>query len=89
MKCALCESDKARVVYVSRSYGTGDDLLVIEHVPIISCPTCGERYMTAQTLHELEVIKAERRQRARLRTVAVAQFPPAATRPPAELVGDR
>ena len=74
MKCAMCENGDARIVYVSRSYGAGDDLLVIENVPVISCPACGERYMTAQTLHELEVIKAERR-RALPRTVAVAQFP--------------
>ena len=53
MKCTLCDSDDARVVYVSRSHGAGDDLLVIENVPVISCPSCGERYMTAQPLHEL------------------------------------
>ncbi len=75
MKCAMCDAEDARVVYVSRSYGTGDDLLVVENVPIVSCPSCGERYMTAQTLHELEAIKSERRQRAAPRTVAVAQFP--------------
>ncbi len=86
MKCALCDNDDARVVYVSRSYGAGDDLLVVENVPVISCPSCGERYMTAQTLHELEAIKAERRQRAPLRTVAVAQFPTAATQLPAEIM---
>ncbi len=75
MKCALCASDQARIVYVSRSYGAGDDLLVVEHVPVISCPACGERYMSAQTLHELEAIKAPRRQRASVRAVAVAEFP--------------
>ncbi len=53
---------------------------------IISCPTCGERYMTAQTLHELEAIKAERRRRAALRTVAVAQFPTTATQLATEIV---
>lgn len=86
MKCALCDNDDARIVYVSRSYGTGDDLLVIENVPIISCPTWGERYMTAQTLHELEAIKAERRRRAAPRTVAVAQFPTTAMQLPAEII---
>ena len=82
MKCALCDNADARVVYVSRSYGAGDDLLIIENVPVISCPACGERYMTAQTLHELDAIKAERR----LRTVAVAQFSADATQLPAEIV---
>ncbi len=75
MRCGLCDGADARIVYVSRSYGTGDDLLVIENVPVISCPACGERYMTAQTLHELEAIKDERRRRSVPRTIAVAQFP--------------
>ncbi|HSH81648.1 MAG TPA: type II toxin-antitoxin system MqsA family antitoxin, partial [Herpetosiphonaceae bacterium] len=81
--CALCDAADARIVYVSRSYGAGDDLLVIENVPVISCPSCGERYMTAQTLHELEAIKTERRRRAALRTIAVAQFPGSPTSIPA------
>jgi hypothetical protein len=29
-------------------------LLVIENVPVTSCPNCGESYLTAETLHEIE-----------------------------------
>ncbi len=46
---------------VSRSYGKGEDLLVIENVPVVSCPNCGEGYMTAETLHEIERIKLHRK----------------------------
>jgi hypothetical protein len=49
-------------------------LLVIENVPVISCPHCGESYLTARTLHELERIKHQRRQVAITRPVAVAEF---------------
>jgi YgiT-type zinc finger domain-containing protein len=63
---------------VSRSYGKGDHLLVIENVPIISCPHCGESYLTAHTLHEIDRIKRERQQRATTRPVAVAEFAEAA-----------
>lgn len=47
---------------------------MIENVPIISCPSCGESYMTAQTLRELERIKRERKTVATTRPVAVAAF---------------
>ena len=28
-----------------------EDLLVIESIPVVSCPNCGENYLTAETLH--------------------------------------
>ncbi len=58
----------------SRSYGQGADLFVIENVPIVSCPHCGESYLTAETLHELERIKLHRRSWAQQRSVPVAAF---------------
>jgi YgiT-type zinc finger domain-containing protein len=59
---------------VTRSYGKGKDLLVIEGIPMWSCPSCGESYFTAQTLHELERIKALRKSVAVERSVPVAVF---------------
>jgi YgiT-type zinc finger domain-containing protein len=76
--CDNCGKPGARLGYVTRSYGAGEQLLVIEHVPIISCPSCGARYLTAQTLHALERIKRERQRLATTRPVAVAEFAPAA-----------
>ena len=76
--CSNCGASGARIRHVSRSYGKGDQLLVIENVPIISCPQCGESYLTAHTLHEIDRIKRERQQRATTRPVAVAEFAEAA-----------
>jgi hypothetical protein len=45
-----------------------------ENVPIVSCPHCGESYLTAETLHELERIKLHRRAWAQQRSVPVAAF---------------
>ncbi|TAJ93946.1 MAG: type II toxin-antitoxin system MqsA family antitoxin [Gammaproteobacteria bacterium] len=59
---------------VTRSYGRGRSLLVIENIPLWSCPHCGESYFTAQTMHELERIKALRRSVAVNRPVPVAEF---------------
>jgi hypothetical protein len=48
--------------------------LVIEGVPLWSCPGCGESYFTAKTMHEIERIKALRKSLAVKRPVAVAAF---------------
>ena len=75
MVCDMCGKEGARICRVTRSYGRGEDLLVIEHIPLVSCPHCGERYFTAETLHEIERIKLHRQSFAIKRPVAVADFP--------------
>lgn len=72
--CDVCSKEGARVRYLSRSYGKGEDLLVIENVPVVSCPHCGESYLTAETLHEIERIKLHRQSLAEPRPVQVAVF---------------
>jgi len=74
MVCDICGKEGARIRYVTRSYGKAKDLLVIESVPIVSCPHCGESYLTADTLHEIERIKRHRKNFAVERAVAVAKF---------------
>ncbi|MEA3440980.1 MAG: type II toxin-antitoxin system MqsA family antitoxin [Chloroflexota bacterium] len=75
MICAICGKSGARLRHVTRSYGKGDSLLIIENIPVISCPHCGESYLTAETLHEIERIKKHRKSWAEQRNVAVAAFP--------------
>ena len=72
--CDICGKEGAKIRHVSRSYGRGENLLVIENVPVISCPHCGESYLTAETLHEIERIKLHRQSFAKNRTVPVAIF---------------
>ena len=74
MVCDICGKRGAQVRHVSRSYGKGADLFVIENVPITSCPHCGESYLTAETLHEIERIKLHRRSLAKERLIGVASF---------------
>ncbi len=74
MICDICGQAGVRIRRVSRSYGKGEQLLVIENVPVVSCPHCGESYLTAETLHELERIKLHRQRVAVERPVAVAAF---------------
>jgi len=72
--CDICGSERARIRRITRTYGKGDDLLVIENIPVVSCPDCGESYFTAATLHEIERIKLNRRSIAVERPVEVASF---------------
>ncbi len=72
--CDICGETGAKIRHISRSYGKGDNLLVIENVPVISCPHCGESYLTAETLHEIERIKLHRQSFAKARSVPVAVF---------------
>lgn len=74
MVCDICGKEGARKRRVTRTYGRRRNLLVIEGVPVISCPHCGESYLTADTLHELERIKHDRKKLAATRQVAVANF---------------
>jgi len=74
MKCDISGKEGARSSRVTRSYGKGSALLVIENVPVASCPHCGESYLTAETLHEIERIKLHRRSLAVKRPVSVAEF---------------
>ena len=72
--CDICGKEGAHVRRVARSYGQGKRLLVIENVPIVSCPHCGESYITADTMHEIERIKLHRKSFAVDRPVSVAEF---------------
>ena len=74
MICDICGLEGARIRRITRSYGKGDNILIIESIPIISCPHCGESYLTAETLHEIERIKLHRVELAVQRSVEVANF---------------
>jgi YgiT-type zinc finger domain-containing protein len=74
MICDICGQEGAQVRHVTRSYGKSSRLLVIENIPVVSCPSCGESYLTADTLHEIERIKLHRQSFAKERSVPVAAF---------------
>ena len=74
MRCDMCGAGSARVRRATRTFGKSDDLLVIENVPVVSCPKCGESYMTAETMHEMERLRAHRHSLAEEREVEVVKF---------------
>ena len=61
MTCDVCGQAGARAGHVSRAYGKGEDLIVIDQIPVVVCPSCGESYMTSHTIHEVERLKLHKR----------------------------
>ncbi|MDM8522978.1 type II toxin-antitoxin system MqsA family antitoxin [Desulfococcaceae bacterium HSG8] len=74
MMCDICGKKNARIRHITRSYGKGSKLLIIENIPAVRCPSCGETYLTADTLHEIERIKLNSKEIAVRRSVPVAAF---------------
>ena len=74
MICDICGKEGARIRQVIRNYGKGENLLIIENIPMVACSHCGESYFTADTLHEIERIKLHRQSFAAKREVAIAEF---------------
>ena len=74
MICEVCGKKGAKVRKVARTYGKGQNFLVIENVPVVNCPHCGESYLEAATLLEIERIKLHRKSFAQERQVPVANF---------------
>ncbi len=74
MVCDACGYKQAVIRRMTRTYGKGRQLLLIENIPTVSCPNCGESYLTADTLHESERIKHDRKNLAVKRPLEVARF---------------
>ena len=74
MICDICGKRGARIRKVTEAYGKGKNILLIENIPMMSCPKCGENYFTADTLHEIERIKLHRKNFAKERPVEVATY---------------
>ncbi len=74
MRCDVCGKEGAQIQRVTRAYGRGGRELLIRNVPVVTCPQCGETYLTAETLYEIERIKLHRRSLAARKQVEVAEF---------------
>ena len=74
MICDICGDKSAKVRRVTRSFGRGKSAFLIEGVPVVNCASCGESYMTAETLKEIERIRMHWRELSVDKTVPVAKF---------------
>ncbi len=72
--CDNCGALEARIRKITRTYGSGASLLVIERIPVVSCSHCGESYLEPETVRAVERIKRNRRELAKRRSVPVASL---------------
>jgi YgiT-type zinc finger domain-containing protein len=74
VRCDICGANTARIRRVTRSFGQGEQLVVIENIPYVFCAQCGERYFTAETMREVERLKALKVRRVQRRAVPIVSF---------------
>jgi YgiT-type zinc finger domain-containing protein len=72
--CDICGAPGARIRRVAETHGKGKALLVVENIPMINCPHCGESYFTSETLREIERLKRRRHELAVQQSVAVLAY---------------
>ena len=65
MKCELCGAQAAVGKKTTKSFGRGGNLVIIENIPVVHCSSCHESYITADTAHEIDRIRKNRRSRAK------------------------
>jgi len=63
---------------MTKTFGSGRAMFLIEGVPVVCCRHCGESYLTAKTLEEIERIRYQRRKVTVERRLRVAKFKGAA-----------
>jgi len=58
--CDCCGKTGVMRKRITRSFGKGDRVVVIDGIPLHVCPHCGESYFTADTLQEVERLRMHR-----------------------------
>jgi YgiT-type zinc finger domain-containing protein len=74
MKCDICGKNNAGIRRITETHGRGSNLLVIENIPMVNCPDCGEGYFTAEVLHEIERIKLHHKNFTVKKKIEVAEY---------------
>jgi YgiT-type zinc finger domain-containing protein len=74
IQCDMCGKRSARVRRVTRNFGRRSATFLIEGVPTVSCSACGESYLTAETLREIERLRAHRKELGSMRRLLVVPF---------------
>ncbi|MBI3604011.1 MAG: type II toxin-antitoxin system MqsA family antitoxin [Nitrospirae bacterium] len=74
MNCQICGKKTISIKKVTKSFGRGDSLVVIEDVPVLSCSSCHESYVTADTAREIDRIRKNRVTVGKAKRVLVASF---------------
>lgn len=75
MRCGICNYTPLEITTTIIEAWDGDELVVIEDVPVEKCPQCGEEYFTPEVLEELEALIDRRHDISQLQPDSVLQVP--------------
>lgn len=71
--CSFCGGEvKNKIVTVD--FRWGDDLIIIENVPVGVCKQCGEKYFTAEVSKQMEKLAIKRIEAKKERKVPIMEF---------------
>ena len=62
MRCLMCGYKETYIINLTRVYGDDENPLILENIPTIYCPKCGEMYWSAKTAKEIEKYIEEHKQ---------------------------
>jgi YgiT-type zinc finger domain-containing protein len=72
--CEYCDGTVRERLVKREVFRHKNGLVILEHVPIGICDTCGERYYSAEVLHKVHNIATGRTKPARKVTVPIAKY---------------
>ncbi len=73
MKCGNCGEPTAYISRSTRAFGEGDNLIVVENMPVIACHECGAEFLSIITFGQIEQLH-NNRSNIPTRPVPVATF---------------
>ena len=74
MRCDICGKNSAKVRRLTQTVGRGSSSFLVRNVPVVNCLSCGESYLTAETLKELDRMRLHWRALTKQEKVPVATF---------------
>jgi YgiT-type zinc finger domain-containing protein len=72
--CDNCGAKAARVIKRPQILGRGEQMMLVDNVPVIACRNCSENYMTSETMHQLDDLRSKKKTSSAARKVTVAEF---------------
>lgn len=72
--CIHCGVQRARLVRLPQVYSRGEQMVVIENVPMMLCDSCGQSYISSEVWGAIDRVLACPDRYARQKTVKVAEL---------------
>ena len=74
VQCSLCGQFTARAVQRPQIVGKGEQMVIVENVPMLSCRHCGHDYFSLEVARRLDVIRAKPQEITTRKNFAVAEL---------------